>query len=463
MLKSESITEPGLLHPGPVQPTPTAACEPEQHIALAHRNPYNSSRFKPKFNLSAKAGETIGMDHMTQTLPAGTAASAQLDTTPDFDVVRTDFPRARTAAYFDNASSHPLSVHSSTALHRYIDWVTTEVGDPWWPSWAGSRDDSKHLFAELINARPEEIAHARSTIEAESNLLNGMREHLSGGNIVVNDLHYSAALYNYMMRQQDGLEIRVVKHRDWQIDIRDMERVVDRNTRLIATTFVSNVNGYLADMKAMSDLAHAHGAYLYADIIQGVGAVPFDVEAMGIDFAACSTFKWLMGVKGFGYLYVREDLQGTVVKPAQHSGGVQFNYPPWVEKSDPDAAEIGFTPSTGPTSYEVSYPSYEGAICAQESLSYILRLGVHNIRNHSRTLTDRLQEELPAMGYPSITPKGNESSILAFVVKEPQKAMTRLKDAGVHVAMRHGNKMRISPSVFNNQEDVDRLLEALPK
>ena len=58
-----------------------------------------------------------------------------------------------------------------------------------------------------------------------------------------------------------------------------------------------NVNGYLSDIKALADLAHDHGAYLYVDAIQGVGAVPVDVRAMGIDFAACSTFKWLMGVK----------------------------------------------------------------------------------------------------------------------------------------------------------------------
>ncbi|MBT4499865.1 MAG: aminotransferase class V-fold PLP-dependent enzyme [Gemmatimonadetes bacterium] len=391
----------------------------------------------------------------------GSAASPR--EMPDFEVVRRDFPRARTAAYFDNASSHPLSVHSAAALHRYIGWVTNEVGEPWWPSWAADRGESKKLFARLINAGPEEIAFARSTVEAESNLLNGMRDHLSGGNVVTSDLHYMAALYNYKMREQDGLDVRIVKQRDGRIDIEDMERAVDRNTRLISISLVSNVNGYLADVKTLSDLAHAHDAYLYADIIQAAGAVPIDVKAMGIDFAACSTFKWLMGVKGFGFLFVRGDLQESVVKPTQHSGGVRLNYTPWIEKPDESVAEVTFAPTPGPACYEVSYPSYEGAICAQESLRYIHQLGVHNIRDHVRTLTDRLQEELPAMGYPSITPKGNESPILAFVVKDPPATMARLREAGVHVAMRYGDKMRLSPSVFNNQEDVDRLLEALPQ
>jgi selenocysteine lyase/cysteine desulfurase len=380
---------------------------------------------------------------------------------PDFGAVRADFPRARTAAYFDNASSHPLSAQSAAALHRYISWLTDEVGEPWWPQWAAARDESKRLFAQLINAEPEEIAFARSTVESESNLLNGMGEFLAGGNVVTNDLHYGAALYNYQMRKQGGLDLRVVKNRDWRIELEDMAAAMDPRTRLVSLSLVSNVNGLLAQVKEIAELAHAQGALLYADIIQAAGAVPIDVKAMGIDLAACSTFKWLMGVKGFGFLYVRAELQGAVVRPTQHSGGVRHNYTPWTSSPDPALPDLSHTPVPGPHCYEVSYPSYEGAVCAQESLRYILRLGVHNIRAHARDLAQRLQEELPALGYPSITPRGNESSILAFVAKDPEATLARTRAAGVHVAMRYGNKMRLSPSVYNNHDDIDRLLAAL--
>mgnify|MGYP001411972161 CR=1 FL=1 len=159
--------------------------------------------------------------------PIPVTADSTTPPPPDFHAVRADFPRATTAAYLDNASCHPLSVHVAAALHRYVDWATHEVGDPWWPAWAETRDESKRLFAELINAKPAEIAFARSAVEAESNLLNGMGDHLAGGNIATNDLHYNAALYNYKMRQRDGLDVRIVRNRDWQIDLQDMARVVD--------------------------------------------------------------------------------------------------------------------------------------------------------------------------------------------------------------------------------------------
>src|SRR5690606_33710586 len=297
----------------------------------------------------------------------------------------------------------------AAALHRYAEWAKNEVGEPWWPGWSDSRDECKQSFAKLINADADEIAFARSTVEAENNILTGMD--LSGGNVVTTDLHYAPSVYSYKMREKrNGLQVRIIKHKDWRFDVRDFEEVIDKNTKLVAITLVSNVNGFVVeDVRAISDLAHANGAVLYADIIQGVGAVPVDVKAMGIDLAACSTFKWLMGSKGFGFLYVRKDLQDTVVPTIHHNGSVVFNYAPWTDSPDPGLEETHFTPRTGPGIYEVSYPSYEGVTCALASLKYIHELGVPNIRNHARTLTSRLAREMPRLGYPSITPEGNES------------------------------------------------------
>ncbi|MBL7734205.1 MAG: aminotransferase class V-fold PLP-dependent enzyme [Chitinophagaceae bacterium] len=380
---------------------------------------------------------------------------------PDFDKVRDDFPRVRDEVYMDNASTHPINIYTAAALHRYTEWAKNNVGEPWWPGWTDSRDACKKQFAQLVNADQDEIAFARSTVEAENNILNGMD--LKGGNVVTTDLHYSASLYSYKMREmRDGLKVHVIRHNDWRFDVKDFEKVVNKKTKLIAITLVSNVNGFLVtDLRAISDLAHANGAILYVDIIQGVGNVPVDVRAMGIDVAACSTFKWLMGSKGFGFLYVRRDLQDTVVKTTHHNGGVHFNYSPWTDQADPSKPDIDFTPRTGAGIYEVSYPSYEGVICAQAALKYISELGVANIRQYVRTLTKKLSAEMPRLGYPSITPEGNDSPIVVFTVKTPDATMRKLRQANIHVAMRFGNKLRISPSIYNNNSDIEKLLGVL--
>lgn len=397
------------------------------------------------------------------------AAAAVPPSRTDSAAWRSDFPIARERVYFNSASEHPISAHSARAMKEYIDYLTTDLTRAEWAAprreVADFRDarlrEIRPMFAKLINARPAEIAFVKSTQHGENIVVNGMDIQAAGGNVVTNDLHYESCLHNYRIRQQSGLDVRIVKNRNWRIDIRDIEKAVDRKTKLIATTLVSNVNGLLQDVKAMSDLAHAHGAYLFADIIQAAGAVPIDVQALGIDFASCSTYKWLMGLRGFAYLYVREDLQERVVKPKEFAGGVRFNYAPWTSTPSSGVPDFGVTPRKGAAQYEIGNVSNVASYCQYESLRYIERLGIENIRSHVRPLTERLRKELPRLGYRCITPENNESPIVTFLVNDSKTAAERLRKANIELTLRFGNQMRIAVSVFNNSSDVDRLLEAL--
>ena len=97
----------------------------------------------------------------------------------------------------------------------------------------------------------------------------------------------------------------------------------------------------------------------------------------------------------------------------------------------------------------------------REALRYILAVGVPGIRAHAKPLTDRLQKELPSMGYVSITPKDTPTPIVTVLLKDPAQTRTRLQKANIAVTIVSGNQMRISPSVFNTQEDISKLLGAL--
>ena len=274
-----------------------------------------------------------------------------------------------------------------------------------------------------------------------------------GGNVVLDELHFETSLYMYKSLEAKGLQLRVVKHRDWAIDIKDMERAVDRNTRLVSMALVSNVNGYLHNARAISDLAHANGAYVFADMVQAAGAVPIDVRAMGIDFGSAATYKWLMGERGFGYLYVRQDLQGTVVPTTRYGHRQITNF---------DRVGITWEPLPGAAKYETGTFPVSLALCSYTSLQYIEKLGLTNIRAHARQLTDRLQKELPAMGYPSLTPRGNETPIVSFELKDVAATQRQLRQAGVTATIIGAERrMRLSVSVFNNHEDIDKLVKAL--
>jgi selenocysteine lyase/cysteine desulfurase len=367
--------------------------------------------------------------------------------------VRADFPIASAQTYLNAAAIHPMSVPSSQALERHVAFRLKGPGEGRTDFGEDQQKDLKKRFAQLIGAKPNEIAFVQNTSDGENIVVMGMDLPRRGGNVVLDELHFETSLYMYKSLEAKGLQLRVVKHRDWAIDIRDMERAVDRNTRLVSMALVSNVNGYLHDARAISDLAHAHGAYVFADMVQAAGAVPIDVRAMGIDFGSTATYKWLMGERGFGFLYVREDLQDTVVPTTRYGHRQIANF---------DRVGITWEPLPGAARYETGTFPNALALCAHTSLQYIERLGLDNIRAHARQLTDRLQKELPAIGYPSVTPRGTETPIVSFQVKDAAATAKKLRDARITATIiENERRMRLSVSVFNVQEDIDRLLAAL--
>ena len=368
--------------------------------------------------------------------------------------VRADFPIASAQTYLNSAAIHPLSVPASRAFERYVEFRLHGAGE-------GRRDfdndqqiDLKRRFAQLIGAKgPDEIAFVQNTSDGENIVVMGMDLAKKGGNVVLDELHFETSLYMYKSLEAKGLQLRVVKHRNWSIDIEDMARAIDRNTRLVSMALVSNVNGYLHDARAIADLAHARGAYLYADMVQAAGAVPIDVRAMGIDFGTAATYKWLMGERGFGFLYVREDLQGTVVPTTRYGHRQIANF---------DRVGVTWEPLPGAAKYETGTFPNSLALVAAESLRYIEKLGLNNIRAHARMLTNRLQTELPAKGYRSVTPKANETPIVAFELNDAAAAAKKLKEANIAATIIASEKrLRLSVSVFNNQQDIDRVIAAL--
>ena len=391
----------------------------------------------------------------------------------DWDAVRNDFPWIQNSLWLSASDYHPLSIYSQRALETYYKW---RIGGP---RGGGSRfsggmqRETKEMFGRIINAKPNEIAFTHNTTEGENIVIAGMDLVRKKGNVVVDDLHYQASKFIYHMLEREGdIELRVVRSRKddvWRTDPDDMIAAIDDNTLLVSMALVSNINGFLHDAKATSDAAHAHGAYVYADVIQGAGAVPIDVKALGIDFASAGTYKWLQGDMGFGFLYVKEDLQGAVVKQTRY-GTRQFSNPNRAQ------ADSKFDLRSGAVIYESSstLPWAQGMI-AHAALKYITTLGIPAIRKRVKPMTDRLLKEMPALGYPAITPPGNPTPIVSFLTPDQDKVRAKLDKAFGYfvIALKRwefthpsgGTRVirgvRIGPSIYNNDDDLDRLLNAL--
>jgi selenocysteine lyase/cysteine desulfurase len=210
------------------------------------------------------------------------------------------------------------------------------------------------------------------------------------------------------------------------------------------------------------DLAHAHGAYVYVDIIQGVGTVPLDVRAAGVDFAATATYKWLMGDFGLGFLFVREELLGSLIQRTHWSYESAPDTEIHLSPLDPQfPTPVTWTPGRDATRYFQLGTMANGAAAAlRVSLPYIQQLGVESIQSWRQPMLRKLQAEMPRLGFKAQTPSDSTSPIVTFAHKDAESINKKLRAARVAITVTP-YYMRIAPSIYNDMHDVDRLLEAL--
>ena len=369
--------------------------------------------------------------------------------------VRADFPSVARETYLNSAAIHPVGTFAADAMKALIDLRTYGPGDGRVDFGAARQEELKKKFGALINASASEIAYTANTSDGENIVVLGLlgASPLRGINIVIDELHFTTSLYMYKELEKKGAELRIVKHKNWKIDPEDMAKAIDRNTKLVSMAMVSNVNGFMHDVKAVSAIAHARGAHVFADIIQAVGAVPVDVKALGIDFASSGTYKWLMGERGIGFLYVREDLQGTVLPTTRYGHRQVSNF---------NRALLTWEPLPGAARYETGGIPVILAAGVNAGIDYVNKCGLANIRTHAKQLTDRLQKELPPLGYKPLTPIDTQTPIVAFEVKDAA-ATTKILQAG-HVAgtvIANENRIRLAVSVFNTHEDIDKAVAVL--
>jgi len=395
--------------------------------------------------------------------PSSSSSSSASSRATDFSLPRkADFAIPEGETYINGAYVHPLPIAGREALRRYAESRSGPVLDTHYDR------DVKAEFAALINAKPSEISYVPNTSTGENLVVNGLLLNGRGivgtdANVVTDALHFEGALIHLgELKRRSGLDVRTVMPRDFRIDLKDMERVIDRKTKLVEISLVAMTNGFQHDLKAVCDLAHAHGAYVYADIVQAAGNTPIDVRASGLDFAACSTFKWLMGDFGLGFLYVKEELLDRVL------GRTHYGYY--------QAAEMrshflpGDEPAPTPYSWKLNNdatghfePGTSGSGAQHvlmETLPYLRKIGIEKIQAHRQPLLKKLREEMPRLGFIPLTPPESTSAIISFTMKDRANVLERLKKANVNVRVAE-DFLRVSPSVFNDMGDIDKLLDAL--
>jgi len=361
--------------------------------------------------------------------------------------VRSDFPVVEEGVYLDSAYITPSPRQAVEATQAFAEAKARN------PVSLGSMlqetNRVRQLFATLVGATEHEIGVLYATSDGENIVARalGLRQ---GDNVVIDDLHYETTYLLYQqLAEEVGLEVRIARSRDGAAGVDAFAALTDSRTRLISVAWISHQNGYRHDLAALADLAHANGAYLYADAIQGIGAVALDAKATGIDFFTAGTYKWLLGGFGVAPFYVREELLG-LIEPDRY-GSLSI---------DQDLGDHRFTIYQDARKYGYATMGFGPMYQLGAALDYLLEVGVPNIERHTVGLAHRLEEGLRSQGHDVWTPAGNRSPIVTFRHhREVGMVRRTLEGEGIRVSHKaEGEELRVGIALFNTSDEIDHLL-----
>ena len=367
--------------------------------------------------------------------------------------VRKDFPALREYTFLNTAYTGLISQAVVDAAREWTDTRarrTYTVGEM-----LAKADEARKLYAAMIGAADDEIAFLSSTTEGENLVVNSL-DFKSGDNVVYDDLVYPSTPVIYQrLADTRGVEIRVVKSRNGAAPIEDFKKLVDGRTRLISVAWVNNNSGFRHDMTALADLAHAHGAYLYSDAVQFMGTGPVDVRAEHVDFCTAGTYKWLMAGFGAAAFYVRRELLDKI-QPA-HVG--------WRSPATSGSANAARPQSA--RKFEYATLAFGDLYELSAALKYLQRIGLDKVEARSQILVKRLWNGLAERRIQIATPANTRSPIVSFYIRKPSaEAEKMLAAERVKVSLQGAGpltRVRVALAFFNNEADVDRMLEVAEK
>lgn len=395
----------------------------------------------------------------------------------DFDNIRDQFPALKEKVFLDAACASLAPRAAVEAIREFLDIALL------CPSRSSTlhhiamddmRARARPEIARLINAGEDEVALVESTTHGLSIAANSLPLERDD-RVLLCDLEFMQVAVPWCQKREEaGIEIDVVPHRNGEVRIEDIADRIGARTRVVSISSVQWSNGYRSDLGALGALCRDRGVWLVVDAIQQLGAVPIDVKETPVDMLACGGHKWLNSPFGAGFLYVRRDLVEEMRPPVAG----------YLSLEEPEGGWGNYfqTPSIKPVRdyrfvrearrYEVGGTSnYPGAIGLAASVRMINELGASRIRDRIYDLTDRLIAGLQEIGVEIVTPldRKNRSGIVTFSVGEARDnlaLMERLLERQVLVSVRytsHIGGVRVSCHFYNSFEDIDRLLDVVAK
>ncbi|PPI88141.1 cysteine desulfurase SufS [Candidatus Pantoea edessiphila] len=395
----------------------------------------------------------------------------------NLEFIRNDFPILKRKingyplVYFDNAASsqRPLSVINAENIFYKNDYGAVHRGIHTLSSKATSHMESvRSQVASFINAASqEEIIFVKGTTEGINLIANswGLNNLSINDNIIITEMEHHANIVPWqIIAKRIGIEIRVLRlGENGNLSLNMLGNLIDKKTKLLAITHVSNVLGIVNPIKEIIAYVKSSGMITVVDGAQAVMHHPIDVQDIGCDFYVFSGHK-IYGPTGIGILYGRKNILTTM--PPWEGGGSMIN---------DVILPTGTTWNTLPWRFEAGTPNITGIVGLGAALHYIKNLGLDNINKYESTLVDYAHKQLSLIPDIKLYSPTNSTGIISFNLgKHHAFDVGSFLDqygiairTGHHCAiplMRYYNvtaMCRASFAFYNNKKEIDRLVSSL--
>lgn len=273
-------------------------------------------------------------------------------------------------------------------------------------------------------------------------------------NVLVAANEFSSNYFPWLLLRERGYEVRALSPQEEGVSAEEFERAADGGTRLIAVSAVHSGTGYRANLKAISQVARTSGALFFVDACQAAGAVQLDVVRDDVDFLATSSHKFLLGPRGMGYLYVRQELLDQL-----HPVG-----PGWKAARQPTESFYGPAMDLSRTASKLDASlAWFPAMSDQAALGIFRRFGISALLDRNAQLAAHLQDALTSEGV-SFYPRSPESRSTIFSVKadDAETILARFNQFNVIASVRSG-RIRLAVHFYNVKEELSKVAELVSR
>lgn len=368
----------------------------------------------------------------------------------DNTAIRAEFPVASRMLYLDSAHQTPLCMPVRAALERFLDEGYEAAGPK--PIWLQRAEVVRERLARFVGANAEEIAYTKNTSEGLNIAANAI-DLQAGDNILMIEGDHPNNAYAWLNLVRKGVDVRFIK---LETDVASADTFaphIDSRTRVISLSHVTFHAGQRHDIASIGALCKTRGLYLVVDAMQSVGVLPVDVKAMGVSMLAAGCHKGLLVPQGLGFLYVDKDLDGLHPVYLATAG---LAHPP----ADFIARRDDLALRSGAGRFELGNFNLPDIHALGASLSLIDEVGLGNIEAHVLHLGDRLLAGLEELGIGIAGPRDRKHRAHIYVMKLSPDWVSYFETHNVRVSPERDG-IRVSFGLFNNESDVDALVDLL--